>query len=51
MELWDIYDRNKKRTGRTMERNDWNMKEGDFHLTVIRRCCTGRRGFEISGHS
>ena len=28
MELWDIYDRNKKRTGRTMERNDWNMKEG-----------------------
>ena len=35
MELWDIYDRNKKRTGRTMERNDWNMKEGDFHLTVL----------------
>lgn len=35
MELWDIYDRNKKRTGRMMERNDWNMKEGDFHLTVL----------------
>lgn len=35
MELWDIYDENKQRTGRTMERNDWNMKEGDFHLTVL----------------
>lgn len=35
MELWDIYDENKKKTGRTMVRNDWNMKEGDFHLTVL----------------
>ncbi len=35
MELWDIYDENKKLTGRTMERNDWNMKDGDFHLTVL----------------
>ncbi|SER76568.1 shikimate kinase [Lachnobacterium bovis] len=35
MEKWDIYDRNKKKTGRTMNRNDWNMNDGDFHLTVI----------------
>lgn len=35
MEYWDIYDRNKQRTGRTMMRNDWNMKDGDFHLTVL----------------
>ena len=35
MELWDIYDINKQPTGRTMERNDWNMKEGDYHLTVL----------------
>lgn len=35
MEIWDIYDENKKRTGRTMKRNDWNMREGDFHLTVL----------------
>ena len=35
MELWDIYDENKQRTGRTMQRNDWNMKEGDYHLTVL----------------
>ena len=35
MELWDIYDRDRNRTGRTMQRNDWNMKPGDFHLTVL----------------
>lgn len=35
MELWDIYDENKQLTGRTMRRNDWNMKPGDFHLTVL----------------
>lgn len=35
MELWDIYDENKQKTGRTMERNDWHMKPGDFHLTVL----------------
>lgn len=35
MELWDIYDRERNRTGRTMVRNDWNMESGDFHLTVL----------------
>ncbi|NLL93741.1 MAG: NUDIX hydrolase [Clostridiales bacterium] len=35
MELWDIYDSNKKRTGRTMKRNDWILKEGEYHLTVL----------------
>lgn len=35
MELWDIYDKNKQRTGRTMKRNDWNLKEGEYHLTVL----------------
>ena len=35
MELWDIYDKDRKLTGRTMQRNDWNMKPGDFHLTVL----------------
>ena len=28
MEYWDIYDVNKQPTGRTMKRNDWNMKPG-----------------------
>lgn len=34
-ELWDIYDSDKHRTGRTMERDDWTMQDGDYHLTVI----------------
>lgn len=35
MELWDIYDENKQPTGRTMRRNDWHMKPGEFHPTVL----------------
>ena len=35
MEMWDIYDIEKKRTGRTMKRNDWNMKPDEYHLTVL----------------
>lgn len=35
MEVWDIYDAEKNRTGRTMQRNDWHMKPGEYHLTVL----------------
>ncbi len=35
MELWDIYDENKQVTGRTMKRNDWILKDGEYHLTVL----------------
>ena len=35
MELWDIYDENKQPTGRTMKRNDWCLKDGEYHLTVL----------------
>ena len=35
MEFWDIYDSDKKQTGRTMKRNDWNLKNGEYHLTVL----------------
>ena len=35
MELWDIYDKDKKPTGRTMKRNDWCLKEGGYHLSVL----------------
>lgn len=35
MEFWDIYDKDKKPTGRTMKRNDWCLKEGEYHLTVL----------------
>lgn len=35
MEFWDIYDSDKNRTGRTMKRNDWCLKDGEYHLTVL----------------
>ena len=35
MELWDIYDKDKKPTGRTMKKNDWCLKDGEYHLTVL----------------
>ena len=35
MEFWDIYDENKQPTGRKMKRNDWCLKEGEYHLTVL----------------
>ncbi len=35
MEYWDIYDRDKRPTGRTMKRNDWCLGEGEYHLTVL----------------
>lgn len=35
MEFWDIYDKNKVQTGRTMKRNDWCLKDDEYHLTVL----------------
>ncbi|MCD7709225.1 MAG: NUDIX hydrolase [Clostridiales bacterium] len=40
MELWDIYDKDKRVTGRTMERNDFTLSDGEYHLTVL---CVIRR--------
>lgn len=35
MELWDIYDKNKQLTGKTMERNHWTLADDEYHLTVL----------------
>lgn len=35
MEYWDIYDIHKQKTGRVMQRNDFTMQDGDYHLTVL----------------
>ncbi len=35
MEYWDIYDKNKKLTGRTMKKNDWCLADDEYHLTVL----------------
>lgn len=34
-EMWDIYNEKKELTGRVMKKNDWHMKPGEFHLTVL----------------
>ena len=33
-ELWDIYDRNKQKTGKTAERGVDQFKEGEYHIVV-----------------
>lgn len=33
-ELWDIYDINKKKIGRTAERDVYKFKEGEYHIVV-----------------
>ena len=35
MEYWDIYDTEKKKTGKKMKRNDWCLKDDEYHLTVL----------------
>ncbi len=35
MEMWDIYDKDKKRTGRLMERGCFTLSDGEYHLTVL----------------
>ena len=35
IEFWDIYDKNKHLTGKTMKRNDWILQDGEYHLTVL----------------
>lgn len=34
-ELWDIYDKDKKLTGRTMKRNVFNLADDEYHLSVL----------------
>ena len=33
-ELWDIYDINKKKIGKTAERDTYQFKEGEYHIVV-----------------
>ena len=35
MELWEKKKKNKQLTGRTMKRNDWSLKDDEYHLTVL----------------
>lgn len=33
-ELWDIYDKNRIKTGKMMERDQYQLKEGEYHIVV-----------------
>lgn len=33
-ELWDVYDKNKIKTGKIVERGNETLKEGEYHLVV-----------------
>lgn len=35
MENWDVYDENMNKTGKTMKRDDWSMKPGEYHVQVL----------------
>ncbi len=35
MERWDIYDADRRLTGRTMGKNEWILQDGEYHLTVL----------------
>jgi len=35
MEYWDIYDKDRNLTGRKMKRNDWILKDGEYHISVL----------------
>jgi len=48
MEYWDIYDIHKKRTGRTMKRNDWCLKDGEYHLSVLALIADGHGRYLIT---
>ena len=47
-ERWDIYDRNKKLTGRTMKRNDFTLTDDEYHLSVLGVLRTPDRRFLIT---
>ena len=34
-EYWDIYDKEKHRTGRQMKRNDWCLKDDEYHFDNV----------------
>lgn len=34
-ELWDIYDKNRKKTGKLAQRGPNALKEGEYHIIVV----------------
>lgn len=34
-ELWDVYDINRNKTGKTIERENYKFKEGEYFLITV----------------
>ena len=34
-EIWDVYDKNRHKTGKTMVRDDWHMTPDEYHISVL----------------
>lgn len=34
-EIWDVYDKNRNKTGKTMVRDDWHMTPDEYHISVL----------------
>lgn len=50
-ELWDIYDKNKNKTGRFAERGVYKFKEGEYHLVVVALIINSKKEILITKRS
>ena len=47
-ELWDIYDSNKQKTGKTVERGNYDFKTGEYHIVVTAFIINSKKEILIS---
>jgi len=47
-EYWDIYDANKKKTGKTVQRNGRKLNEGEYHIVVTALIINSKKEILIS---
>lgn len=47
-ELWDIYDINKQKTGKTAERGKYEFKSGEYHIVVTALIINSKKEILIS---
>lgn len=50
-ELWDIYDKNRNKTGRFAERGVYEFKEGEYHLVTVALIINSKKEILITKRS
>lgn len=50
-ELWDIYDKNKNKTGKLAERGVYEFKDGEYHLVVVALIINSKKEILITKRS